>query len=407
MKRPSRKVTAAGAVLIVVLLIVASVVTSRETGIEVDVETVERRDLTAIVSASGALEPKTSVSISATTPGEVVEIAVREGDRVSKGDFLLQLDPVAVSAGASAQAEAVEAARAEAAQAEAQLTYAAEEYKRKRTLAEEDLVPRSELQAARAELLTRQAAVEAARRRVAQARAGLVSARHDVSRVTITSPIDGIVTRVNVEEGEVAMIGTMNQPGTILLTISDLGVMEATVDVDETDIVHVETGQPAEVSIDAFPARTFAGTVTEVASSPRIEPTAIGPAAGSTDFEVVITLADSLPVTRSGLSSSADIRTAEREDALSIPVQSLVVRQVADETASEGIDEREGVFIVRDGKARFVPVSVGIAGERHFEVVGGLEGGERVVAGPYQALRDLADGEPVRIRESGDGKGPS
>lgn len=389
-----------GGAALVVILIVLSIVTSRESGVPVEYEEVVRRDLTAIVSASGEIEPKQSVSISATTPGEVVRIGVVEGQRVNRGDFLLQLDPVNVAAGASGQAAAVEAARAELESATAQAEYASQQFERTRTLAERDLVPESELDAARSELRAREAAVAAARNRVAQASASLRSARHDLARVTITSPIDGVITRLNVEEGEVAMIGTMNQPGTILLTIADLGVMETTVEVDETDVVHIETGQPATVTVDAFPDTTFTGTVTEVGTSPKISPTAIGPAEGVTDFEVTITLDGELPSARSGLSASADIVTATRERALVIPIQSLVVRPVVEDTASGGVVEREGVFVVRDGEARFVPVRVGIAGDRYFEILSGLEEGDRVVSGPYQALRDLTDGELVEATEA-------
>lgn len=392
-----------GGAILVVLLIVASVMTSRESGLEVEYEEVTHRDLTAIVSASGEIEPKQSVSISATTPGEVVRIGVTEGQRVSRGDFLLQLDPVSVAAGATGQAAAVEAARAELETARAQAEYARQEYERRRALAERDLVPRSELDAAVAELRAREAAVAAARNRVDQASAALRSARHDLARVTIRSPIDGVVTRVNVEEGEVAMIGTMNQAGTVLLVIADLGVMEATVDVDETDVVNIETGQSAEVTIDAFPDTTFSGTVTEVATSPKIMPTAAGPAQGVTDFEVTVTLDGTLPAARSGLSASADIVTATRENALVIPIQSLVVRSVVQDTASGGVVEREGVFVIRDGKAHFVPVKVGIVGDRFFEVVDGLEEGDRVVSGPYQALRDLTDGQLVEGERAEDG----
>ena len=390
----------AGGALVAAALVTVSLVTSRESGLEVEVETVERRALTAVVSASGRIEPKQSVSISATAPGEVVRVGVTEGQRVGEGDFLLQLDPVNVAAGASGQAAAVEAARAELRAAEAQLAYAREDFERKRSLADADLIPRAELQAARAELRAREAAVGAARSRVGQGQATLQSARHDLGRVTITSPIDGVVTRVNVEEGEVAMIGTMNQAGTVLLVISDLAVMEATVEVDETDVVDVEVGQVANVTVDAFRDTTFAGRVTEVGTSPKIVPTATGPSETATDFEVVITLEDDLPAARSGLSCSADIVTGERDGALSIPIQSLVVRQVVDDAAgADGVVEREGVFVVRDGKAHFVPVRVGISGERHFEVLSGLEEGDQVVSGSYQALRDLTDGAAVEIQE--------
>ena len=403
MKRPKKKWILLGGGLLVVVLIVLSVVTRREGGTEVEVEAVETRDLTAIVSASGTIEPQQSVSIQATVPGEVVRIGVAEGQRVRKGQFLLQLDPVNVAASANAQSEAFQAAQADLAQSEAQLAWARQEYDRKRELAEAELIPRAEMQQAEAELKGREAAVRGARSRAGQMQATLRGARHDLSRVTITSPIDGVVTRLNVEEGEIAMIGTMNQPGTVLMTIADLGVMEATVEVDETDVVHIDVGQEAEVTVDAFPDTTFIGKVTEVGTAPKIVPTAAGPSPEATDFEVKITLEGSIPAARSGLSASAEITTATRETALAIPVQSLVVRQVSDDSAaaSEGVVEREGVFVVRDGKAVFVPVRVGIAGDRYFEVVSGLTENDQVVSGPYQALRDLKEGEPVKIREKG------
>ncbi|MGH7572266.1 MAG: efflux RND transporter periplasmic adaptor subunit [Gemmatimonadota bacterium] len=389
----------AGGAALVLALIAVSVLTSRESGTKVEVETAERRDLTATVTASGTVEPQSSVNISATTSGEVVRIGVDEGQRVQEGDFLLQLDPVNVAASASGQAAAVQAARADLAAAEAQLAYARQEYERMRELAQAELVPRAELEAAEAELRSREAGVRAAQGRVQQAGATLTSARHDVSRVTFNSPIDGVVTKINVEEGEVALLGTMNQPGTILMTVADLGVMEATIDVDETDVVAVKIGQPATVTIDAFPDTTFAGQVTEVGTSPAIVPTATGPSGEATDFEVVITIDGALPDARSGLSCSADIKTAERESVLTIPIQSLVVRSVSDDTTAEGVTEKEGVFVVRDGTAHFVPVHIGITGERHFEVRSGLEEGDQVVSGSYQALRDLADGDTVEIEE--------
>lgn len=397
-----RKWLILGGAALVLALIVVSLVTSRESGVKIEVEAVEARDLTAVVTASGSVEPQSSVSISATTSGEVVRVGVTEGQRVAQGDFLLQLDPVSVQAGASGQAAAVQAAQAELAAAEARVAYARQEYERTRRLAEGELVPRAELESAQAELRSREADVRAARSRVQQAGATLTSARHDVSRVTFTSPIDGVVTKINVEEGEVALIGTMNQPGTILMTVADLGVMEATIDVDETDVVDLEVGQVATVTIDAFRDTTFTGRVSEVGTSPKIVPTAAGPDQEATDFEVVITLDATLPAPRSGLSCSAEIRTAHRDDVLTIPIQSLVVRSVADDATAEGVIEREGVFVVHDGTARFVPVRVGITGERYFEVVSGLEAGDQVVSGSYQALRDLTDGATVEIEEKDD-----
>ncbi len=389
-----------GAALLVVVLVLVSVMTSRESGLEVEYEPVQRRDLIAVVSASGDLEPAQQVQISATTPGEVVRIGVVEGQRVARGDFLLQLDPVAASAAAAGQSAAVAAARADLQSAEAQLELAERQHERAQTLAERELIPRAELESAETELAARRAAASAARGRLSQAGAGLRSAQHDVGRVTIRSPIDGVVQRVNVEVGEVAMIGTMNQAGTVLLTIADLGVMQARVDVDETDVVHLRVGQPAEVTVDAFPDTTFTGQVTEVGTLPKVVPTAAGPAQGASDFEVKVTLEGQIPAAVSGLTASADVTTATRENALVIPIQSLVVRPVQDDTAEGGVVEREGVFVVEDGEARFVPVRVGISGDRYFEVLEGLDEDARVVSGPYQALRDLTDGEPVQATEA-------
>lgn len=401
MKRPQKKWMILGGAVLAVLLITISVLSSREGGTVVEVEEVQPRDLTSVVSASGTLEAKQSVSISATTPGEVVRIGVVEGQRVKRGDFLLQLDPVMAEAGARGQAAGVEAAQAELRASEAQLELARENYERQMELAEADLIPRAELDAARAELRSREAGVASSRSRISQLQASYSSARHELGRVTHTSPIDGVVTRINVEVGEVAMIGTMNQPGTVLVVISDLGIMEATVEVDETDVVNIQTGQEAEVTVDAFPDTTFTGVVTEVATSPIIVPTAAGPAPGATDYEVKITLSGQLPAARSGLSASAEITTAQREDALTIPIQSLVVRPVSDDSASGGgVIEREGVFVVRDNKATFVPVRVGISGDRYFEVLSGLEAGDRVVSGSYEALRDLTDGAPVKVEKA-------
>lgn len=403
MTRPDKKWLVLAGGLVIVALIAVAVFSRRDKSTAVEVEPVAKRDLTAVVSASGTLEPKHSVSISATTSGEVVRVDVTEGQRVKTGDFLLQLDPVTVAAGASGQEAAVGVARADLASAEAQLAFATEEFDRKRRLADADLIPRAELDAARAELRARRAAVEAAKSRIQQNEAMLRSARHDLSQVTITSPIDGVVTRVNVEPGEVAMIGTMNQPGTVLLVIADMAIMEATIDVDETDVVDLEVGQEAQVTVDAFPDTTFVGHVTEVGTSPKIVASAGGPADDSTDFEVVVTLDDELPSAQSGLSCSSEIVTAERENVLTIPIQSLVVRSMADDAAgSDGVVEHEGVFVVRDGTARFAPVRVGISGERYFEVRSGLDENDQVVSGSYQALRDLSDGDSIKIEHKED-----
>ena len=282
-----------------------------------------------------------------------------------------------------------------------------------------------------------------AENRIRQAEASLNEARDQLSRTRIVSPMDGVVIRKNAEVGEVAISGTLNNQGSLLMTIADLSVMETEVDVDETDVVHVALGQEVEVSLDAFPSRMFKGQVTRIGNSAIQMATAPGERQ-SADYKVEVTLLESDERIRPGLSATARITTARREGALAVPIQALVVREVGgeedeaappaegggpgvvlaadtsagagggggDETAGDGgtpdggekdggkKEEVEGVFVVRDGKAVFVPVKTGIAGERYFEVLEGIAAGDQVIAGDFTALRKLKDGDAVKVKES-------
>jgi HlyD family secretion protein len=252
---------------------------------------------------------------------------------------------------------------------------------------------------------------------VAQARSALAEARDRLSKTVIRAPMDGIVTRLNVEEGSTAIIGTTNNPGSLLLTIADLSAMEAVVRVDETDLPDLQVGDSAIISIDALPRQKFTGRVTEIGYSAVRSPLQQGTPTSSQgqaiDYEIVITLDNPPASLRSDLSVSADIVTASRQQALSIPIIALTVREraasealpnedpaVAAAGAAMGSDtariDQEGVFVVRGGKAVFVPVSVGIAGQGYFEVLRGLTATDTVVAGPYEVIRTLEDGKPVR-----------
>ena len=308
----------------------------------VTTETIKARDLDSVVSASGKIQPKRLVNISADTSGRVVDLAVNEGDRVKKGQFLLQIDPKSLRTRVDSGAASVNAAEASLDQqrqtiqtARVQLDQARKTLARQQDLWRQQLNTRetlekaeSDVQAAESGLKEREKQVGGQEARIAQERAGLESARYDLSKVRIESPIDGIVTRRNIQEGETAVIGTMNNAGTVLLTLADMSVIQAEVEVDETNIPNVSVGQLAKVSIDALPDKTFAGHVTEIGNSP-IQAT--GANAGSrqaTNFKVVVVIDDNIPEVRPGFTCTADITTARRKNVTAVPIPAVAVREL-------------------------------------------------------------------------------
>ncbi|HEX2187739.1 MAG TPA: efflux RND transporter periplasmic adaptor subunit [Longimicrobiaceae bacterium] len=398
-------------------------------GTEVRTEVVAKRDLTSTVTASGTIDPKRKVDISADISGRVIELPVEEGQWVNRGDLLLRIDPTQYQAAVRRAQAAVAQAQARASQARASLIQAQNAARRARQLAgsSEQLISTADVEQAETQAAVAQAEQEAARFGVAQAQAGLSEAQEALRKTTIVAPMSGRITRLNIEEGETAIVGTMNNPGSLLLTIADLSVMEARVKVDETEVPGITVGDSARVRIDAFPDRVFAGTVTRIANSSLQGATAAAASATgqqqSVDFEVVITLAEPPEQLRPDLSATADIVTDTRKGALTVPIIALTVRDAAGKKlgagdAEEGdgapasgaaarrLDEEgtEGVFVMHGDTVAFVPVQVGIAGERYFEVRSGLRGGETVVAGTYQAIRELESGAKVRIPEAGKGK---
>jgi HlyD family secretion protein len=430
------------AIVLVVLLVGAALVFAnlrfnRASGLKVNAEALQNRDLESVVSASGKIRPKRSVNISANTMGRVTRLAVNEGDRVKSGQFLLQIDPrprqAAVErseAGLAAQRSSLEQARMGVETARANLNQARDSLRRQNELWAQQLTTREALERAETEVKVRESDLKAREteiatqdHRIRQMMAELNSARHDLSYVTIDSPMDGIVTRRNIEEGETVVIGTMNNPGTVLLTVADLSIIEAEVEVDETEIPMVEMGQQVKVSIDALPDRSFTGHVTEIGNSP----IQVGAQAATqaTNFKVIVTLDGEVPGVRPGFTCTADITTATRQQVLSVPIQAMTVREVTFDESGEVVrksngegrrrrsiepnvsaselpaghtmKEVEGVFVVRDDKAVFVPVKTGIAGEKYFEVLSGLEAGDRVVTGPFSQVRELRDGAPVKV----------
>ena len=366
----------------------------------VEVATVGREDLQAKVTANGKVQAKKKVEISATIPGQVTHLAVKEGDRVTKGQFLLQIDATNPLATARSTEFSMQALRQEQESARATLEQARSDLRRAEENFSSRIIPESEIQRARTAVVTAEAAAQATERRVHQARATLEGARDTLSKTTVRSPIDGIVTAKRIEEGEVAVIGIQNSPGTVLLTISDMATVETELEVDETSIPSVKLGQQARIRIDAYPNRTFQGEVTEVGGSPILAAT--GAANTAIRFLVKVQIKDPPPDIKPGLSVQADILTGFRPQALVVPIQALVVRdreKKPGDVASGAARDEEGVFLMEAGKARFQPIQTGLLGELSLEVSSGLKGGETLITGPFKALRALKPGDPVKVEK--------
>ncbi len=408
---------------------------------EVRGEPIARRSLEAVVSASGTIEPQLTVDISASVMGRVTQLAVNEGDRVSAGQFLLQIDPESLQSAVDRGEASLEASRSTQEQAKVAVTtaqvtlqQAQDNLERQQELWELRLISReiydqavTDLALRETELQAREVEVATAAQRIRQERALLDSARYDLDQVTIVAPMDGIVTRRNIEEGETVVVGTMNNAGTVLMTIADFSILEAEVEVDETDIPSVRFGQEAEITIDALPDRTYRGRVTEIGNSPIQDAGQnSGGTAQATNFKVVVTLHDNVPEVRPGFTCTADITTATRTASLAVPIQATTVREVtlnamgdvmrvprrdatlpnitspleaASQAWNEATLEHEGVFILRDNRVQFTPIVTGIAGEQYFEVLQGLNEGDFVITGPFDVVRSLDEGDPVQIDE--------
>jgi HlyD family secretion protein len=395
-----------GIALVVLVLVSASA--RRETGAEVRMEDVGRRDLVAVVTASGTIQPKTKVDVSADITGRITRLAVEEGDYVQKGQFLLQIDPTIYEANVQRAQALVSSSEAGSVQARANRDQAKRALDRTKELRTQNpnLVSPEQLEQAQTAFEVAEALATSADHQVDQARAGLREARDQLAKTRIVAPMAGRITRLAVEEGEVAVPGTFSRETGLLLTVSDLSVIQVKVQVDETDVVRLHLADSVEIAIDAFPDTAFAGKVTKVSDSAILP--AGGMAAGAqndraVDYEVEITLTNPPGEVRPDLSATARIVTDTRKQALAIPIIALTVREHAPvSTETQPADttkkkkETEGVFVVTDGKATFRPVKVGVAGDEFFEVIEGVKEGETIVAGPYQSIRDLKDGAAVR-----------
>jgi len=387
---------------------------------EVQVEAAEFRDLTATVSGSGAIRPAREVDISSNVMGRVTRLAVEEGEVVAAGDFLLEVDPQRLQSTVDQMEASRESSRTQVRLAQEDLQYARQGLDRREGLFQQDLLSRELYEEAVQNVARAERTLEIRNQDVLRIEAQLEQSLYDLTQVIIDAPMDGIITKLNIEEGENVVTGTMNNAGTVLLTVADLSIVELEIEVDETDIVHVELDQLATVRIDAFPDDEFAAVVTEVGKSP------IAAAANQAiNFKVVVRLTDTVPGARPGLSGTADIVTAMRENVLSVPIQALILREVQVDDEGEIIREvdplalddlngpleqeegetveMEGAFVVRDGRAVFMPIDIGIAGERHFEALDGAEENDQIIIGPFEVIRTLVDGERVTTQDEDTG----
>ncbi len=439
MSRKKKILIGVGIVLLAGAMAGATFYFKKSPGVIVTAEAVKSRDLQAIVSASGKIQAKRFVNMSAVQMGRVTRLAVEEGDRVKAGQFLLQIDPNilrgSVQRGEAAVAGArsgLEQARVGVATAEANLSLARDQVKRQRELWKEGLTTREALDQAESllkvretELEARQSEVQSREHMIQQETASLSTSRYNLDQVTLSAPFDGIVTRRNIEEGENVVVGTMNNAGTQLLTVADMSVIEAEVEVDETEIPTVKIGQPAKVTIDAMPGQTFTGKVTEIGNSPLQTTAQTQAGQQATNFKVTVQIDGQIAEARPGFTCSAEITTATRTQALSVPIQAMAVRDLvydkqgnivrppkddkkkrastpeptvsaAELEPGQTRKETEGVFVLRDGAAVFIPVKTGIAGDKYFEVLSGLKAGDEVITGPFNSVRNLKDGDQAK-----------
>ncbi len=412
--------------------------------------TAKKQDLAAVVSASGEIKPKTYVNIGANAYGKIIKLYVKEGAKVKQGQLLAQIENVQPAADMNAMQASLEGAKTDAVAAEAALNTSLADLNRAKSDAEraqldwartqglykDALIAKSEYdsqkatyQASQSGLAQAEARVAQARaqkdsadRHIGQARANLTHAADVLQKTTYSAPYDGTITNLPVREGETVVMGIQNAPGSTLMTLADLSVITAEVKVDETDIVNVKLGQAAEVTIDAIPKKTFKAVVTEIGDNAIVRSTGVSTSqSGSAsqeakDFKVVVTLQDPPQDLRPGLSATAKITTATRSQALTVPIQALTVRQEADlvpksekgsvqaaspqKPASNDKTEIQGVFVIRNHKAEFVPVETGVAGTTDIEVIQGLKEGDEIITGSYKVLRTLKPGSGVKIDNS-------
>ena len=386
-----------GGGLAVLLIGGLSIAGMQDKGLAVQVATVGREDLQSKVSANGKIQAVTKADISPNVIGQVTRLAVKEGDRVTKGQFLMEIDPRSARANADAMQANLQATQSDLISATANLAQAKSDFERAKANRTAGIISAADFERAKTTFETAQAARETSGRRADQAKANVSQSHVGLGYSTISAPMDGVVTARRIELGETAVPGIQNQAGTVLLTVSDMSKVEAEMEVDEASIPSVKLAQKAQIRIDAYPNQTFDGEVTEVGGSPILKLSANE----AIKFKVKVWIKNPPLTIKPGLSAQADIFTGRRDQALAIPIQSLVTREIktkpGEATKPGAPRDEEGVWLFDgQGKTKFLAVKTGLLGDLNVEILDGLKGGEKVITGPFRILRDLKGGELVR-----------
>ncbi len=417
--------------LVVVLSLFGAMQSRRGKTSSVTVTAARLKDVVMTVKAPGAIEPRTIVKISADIPGRVVRLAVHEGDDVKRGQLLLELDNTQYASSVRQTQASLLAARSRSSQAASAWKIAQSQYERRKALFERKLLSTQEMDTAENDYSSARSSADAAREDAARLSAALTGARDNLSKTTYRSPIDGKITALNIEEGEIVVTGTMNNAGTQILTVADISRMLVKADVDETDVVDVRPGQTAKITVDALPDTSFAGVVTEVGNSASRETNTTG-ASGQTNFEVKVLFHDTVAAVRPGMTADVEIEVKRADKALAVPIQAIIVRQPEElekrgvkkkttkapktgDAAAAAEDESDplarkkreltGVFVKVTDHAEFRKVKTGISSETDIQIlpVSELKAGEQVITGPYKVLRDLKPGDRVAVQKKGKG----
>ena len=411
-----------GVIVLAVLVVVSVARGGKGKAQAVQFARVRQEDITSRVRAPGKIEPRTQVKISADIMGKIVRLAVKEGDQVRRGQIMLQLDDTQYRASANQAQAALSSARARLKDAESLLRVAESNFGRQRTLWEQKVLSQAEWDQANSTVETARTAQATAREEVTRAGAVFSAAQDNLSKTRFVAPFDGVVSALDVEQGEIVITGTMNNAGTQIMVVSDLSRMLVKADVDETDVVDMKLGQKAKITVDALPDTSFAGTVVEIGNTAKRS--IVSSAEGQTNFEVKVVFDSQVPAVRPGMTADVEIETATHPQTRGVPIQAVVVRTereleraaragkkapapkpkptkdfaLAAEADTVGRKDKEiaGVFLVKNGVAAFVPVRTGIASETDIEVFGELKSGDVVVAGPYKALRELKPNARVK-----------
>jgi len=426
-----------GGVIVILIIVIFNLTMSSSNAVKVQAEVVKTRDLVEKVSASGRIQPQTKVNITSEINGEVIALLVKEGDFVEIGRMLVVLDTVQLRTDVDQARFAVREVNARLEGAKTSLDQAKDEFERQQKLFENNLTSETQFKNSRYDYLNTKSSYEATLAQASQYQSRYEKQLDNLSKAKIVAPMSGIITYLECEVGEIAAAQTSFTQGKTLMTISDLSVFEVEVEVDETEVAKVKLHQKVDIEVDALPDTVFQGEVIEIGNTAMI--TGSGTQDQSTNFKVKVVFTDPHIDIRPGMSADVDITTHEKNQVLTVPFASVVMRSMdvdslrralqgdtvdenttgvaevhaaevteeeekPSETAEDEEKEREeikGVFIMRDGQARFVEVATGIADQKNIEVSSGIKEGDSVISGPYRVLRTIKDGDQVETEPKG------